>query len=582
MPNKLPKAWVMTTLGEVAQSMKNGIYRPASSYSDDGTACLRMYNIGQGRIVWKDIKRMDLTEEEIAEYGLLPGDLLINRVNSRELVGKAAEIPTGFERCVFESKNIRVRLWKEAVMPAFVNYRLLLAGSEYFNRNAQQVAGMASVNQPQVARFPLPLPPISEQQRIVSKLDAMMARIDKAEAAARRALDRIQRYRAAVLQAAVTGELTRDWRKSHPADETGAQLLARMLQDRRFQWEESEAKRLDAAGKRPKDDFWKKRYQEPKQPKKNHLFDVPNEWAWASLDQLCLVFVDSAHRTPRYSSSGTPAIGPRDVVGGVLDLHRARKVNKEEFAIQTARRTPQGGDIVYSRELSFGWGAVVKPGESLCLSQGMCLFRPHPDLDLWLFHTLLNGSWGRHQAERASTGTSHPHINLPDIKAFAFPLPPIREQSQLRDEIKRRFTAVENLAGKLSRQIDRAQDTRQSLLREAFAGSLVPQDPKDEPAAFLLERIRAARESEAKKPKPKRMPKAKITRRPLLDVLREHKKPISPEKLFGDAGFHPDEADAFYRELTSLRKQLLETKPKSAAARFWPQRVKVLLELKKH
>lgn len=76
----------MTTLGEVTQSMKNGIYRPASSYSDDGTACLRMYNIDQGQIVWRDIKRMDLSEDEIAEYELLPGDLLVNRVNSRELV----------------------------------------------------------------------------------------------------------------------------------------------------------------------------------------------------------------------------------------------------------------------------------------------------------------------------------------------------------------------------------------------------------------------------------------------------------------------------------------------------------------
>lgn len=100
MPDKLPKGWVKTTLGAVAKSMKNGIYKPASFYSEDGIACLRMYNIADGEIVWRDIKRMRLSEDEIGEHELLPGDLIVNRVNSRELVGKSAEIPAGLERCV--------------------------------------------------------------------------------------------------------------------------------------------------------------------------------------------------------------------------------------------------------------------------------------------------------------------------------------------------------------------------------------------------------------------------------------------------------------------------------------------------
>lgn len=83
----LPKGWRWVTLGDVTESMKNGIYKPASSYADDGPACLCMCNIGEGKIVWRDIKGMRLTEDEIREYELLPGDLLVNRVNSREMVG---------------------------------------------------------------------------------------------------------------------------------------------------------------------------------------------------------------------------------------------------------------------------------------------------------------------------------------------------------------------------------------------------------------------------------------------------------------------------------------------------------------
>ena len=129
-------SWPATRLGEVTESMKNGIYRPASAYAEDGCACLRMYNIGDGKLVWRDIKRMRLSKSEITEYRLLPGDLLVNRVNSRELVGKAAVIPEGVEPLVFESKNIRLRLAQDKANSKFVNYQLLLNGRRHFSTNA--------------------------------------------------------------------------------------------------------------------------------------------------------------------------------------------------------------------------------------------------------------------------------------------------------------------------------------------------------------------------------------------------------------------------------------------------------------
>jgi type I restriction enzyme, S subunit len=202
-----PKSWRNISLGEVVVSMKNGIYKPRDAYADDGVACLRMYNIETGKIVWKDIKRMRLSREEIKDYGLLEGDLLVNRVNSRELVGKAAAIPTGLEECVFESKNIRVRLKTDQAEPRFVNFVLSANGATYFNRNAQQVVGMASISQPQVAGFPLSLPPLGEQTRIVAEVDRRFSVVDELEAAVSASLQRATRLRQAVLQRAFAGEL---------------------------------------------------------------------------------------------------------------------------------------------------------------------------------------------------------------------------------------------------------------------------------------------------------------------------------------------------------------------------------------
>ena len=129
---ELPEGWVEIKLGASVKSMKNGLYKPVTQYADHGIACLRMYNIEGGKIVWKAIKRMLLTSDEVKEYRLAPGDLLVNRVNSRELVGKTAVVPKELETCVYESKNIRVRLIPELVNSDFVNYRLLLFGQRYF------------------------------------------------------------------------------------------------------------------------------------------------------------------------------------------------------------------------------------------------------------------------------------------------------------------------------------------------------------------------------------------------------------------------------------------------------------------
>jgi type I restriction enzyme S subunit len=164
-----------------------------------------MYNIEDGKIVWKNIKRMTLTRSEVEEYRLSPGDLLVNRVNSRELVGKAAPIPAGLEECVFESKNIRLRLKREIADPRFVSFAMSLYGQAHFNRNAQQVVGMASIAQPQVASLSIPLPPIIEQQRVVAEVERRFSVIEGLEAVIFVNLKRATRLRHSVLQQAFSG-----------------------------------------------------------------------------------------------------------------------------------------------------------------------------------------------------------------------------------------------------------------------------------------------------------------------------------------------------------------------------------------
>ncbi|EXI69660.1 MAG: Type I restriction enzyme EcoKI specificity protein [Candidatus Accumulibacter adjunctus] len=193
-------------LGDVVVSMKNGLYKPASEYADDGTPCLRMYNIDAGSIVWRDIKRMHVSAAELDEYGLREGDLLVNRVNSRELVGKAAFIPSSLEPSVFESKNIRVRLDASKAVPKFINYQLLAGSRRHFAGHAQQVVGMASISQKQLADFPIILADLDEQCCIVAELEKQFSRLDEAVANLKRVKANLDRYVGATLGEAFSGK----------------------------------------------------------------------------------------------------------------------------------------------------------------------------------------------------------------------------------------------------------------------------------------------------------------------------------------------------------------------------------------
>lgn len=189
---------------------------------------------------------------------------------------------------------------------------------------------------------------------------------------------------------------------------------------------------------------------------------------WATLEQLCPIFVDSAHRTPKYEIAGFPAIGPRDVVGGHLRLDSARVVSDEEYSIQVARRVPQSGDIVYSRELSLGWGAIVPDGANICLSQGMCLFRPDESVSVSYFMYSLNGPVVRNQATRGATGSAHPHLNLGDIKGIIFTLPPQAEQNRIAAEVDRRLSLLRVTETQVDANLQRAERMRQSVLSSMF------------------------------------------------------------------------------------------------------------------
>lgn len=175
----LPEGWVWCRLGGLVSSANNGLYKQESFYSDDGIASLRMYNIQNGEINFNKVRRVNLTEDELSKYVLLENDLLLNRVNSRELVGKTAIIRKEPEPLVYESMNMRLRLIHPFISEYINRYLLVSNARDYFFNICKIASGQVSVNQGQVFNLIIPLPPLSEQKAIVAKVEKLLALCDQ-------------------------------------------------------------------------------------------------------------------------------------------------------------------------------------------------------------------------------------------------------------------------------------------------------------------------------------------------------------------------------------------------------------------
>jgi type I restriction enzyme S subunit len=203
---EIPPEWRWVAAGTVIKSLRNGIYKPKEYYTNDGIASLRMYNIEDGQIVWKDIKRMELTNEELEKYRLEPGDLLVNRVNSRELVGKAAAIPAGLEECVFESKNIRVKPTQD-VRGEYLGHWFYLFRKRHFMSQVKQTVGQATITQTQIKEMPIPLAPIAEQDHILKEIERQESILSDFQKQLESNLTRAERLRQSMLKRTFEGNL---------------------------------------------------------------------------------------------------------------------------------------------------------------------------------------------------------------------------------------------------------------------------------------------------------------------------------------------------------------------------------------
>ncbi|ASM78619.1 hypothetical protein VITFI_CDS2842 [Vitreoscilla filiformis] len=361
------------------------------------------------------------------------------------------------------------------------------------------------------------MPPVSEQTRIVAKLEELLSDLDAGVAELKAAQKKLKQYRQSLLKSAVEGALTADWRQQNPPAETGAALLQRILQERRARWEAKQLAKFKEQDKTPPKD-WQKKYPEPVQPDTTGLPALPEGWVWASLDALISDGPQNGLYLPsdKYGS-GTPILRIDDYQIG---WHRNRSalnlVDADEAICKTYSLVT--GDLVINRVNS-----MTHLGKSLLIGFQLEGVLFESNMMRATLSTALSGAFIAHYIgsgigrsrliKGAKWAVNQASINQQDVRSTPVPLPPTSEQCEIARVLDDQFSAVTDQGSAIDRALQQSTAQRQNILRAAFAGQLVPQDPNDEPASVLLERIRAERAAQgtakpARGRKPKVQPNA--------------------------------------------------------------------------
>lgn len=450
----------------------------------------------QGDIPWMTVKDMtsrrpqkitdSITLEAITNSAtnLIPPDTII--IATRMSLGKIARLT--FEVAI--NQDLKALILSQDIEKDFIEYWYV---SEAANiQSLGTGTTVKGIRLEVLQELKVPLPPLNEQRRIVAKIESLRARSQRVKDALEDIPQLLDQFRQSVLAAAFRGDLTADWREQNNNVEPASVLLERIRAERRRCWEEAELEKMKASGKLPKDDKWKDKYIEPEAVNDAQLPELPYGWAWIPVELISTKVVDGVHKKPDYKTEGIPFVTVKNLTAGPsISFDELNYVSLDDHKEFFKRANPEKGDILISKDGTLGIVRVVRTERIFSIFVSVALVKPvNYELSDYLE---LAFSSPQMQKQMLGTGTGLMHIHLKDLRRYAVPIAPLDEQKEIVKRINNHLMALDNIKLTLENIVKSHNQLDQSILAKAFRGELVPQDPNDEPASILLERIRAER-----------------------------------------------------------------------------------------
>lgn len=456
MQNKLPQGWVECQLKDIA-TVKGGKRLPAGAkYSKSITnyPYIRVTNFENMTVNTNDLKYLTPEiQNKIKNYTISKEDIYISIAGS---IGKVGIIPDELDGANLTENAAKII---HCINKKFLTH--ILNSIEIQNQISTYTK---STTQPKLALYRIEelkilLPPMNEQRRIVEKIESEFAKIDEGLEHLENAKEQIKQYRQSVLKSAFCGKLT----QQNPNDES-AEILLRKIN--------------------PRANFV-------------HNVKLPQGWVECQLKDIGDIV-----------SGGTPATKDADNFGGNIawitpaDLsdykekfisRGKRNITEKGLKNSSAKLMPKGS-ILFSSRAPIGYTVIA--ANPICTNQGFKNIVPCKYVFNQYIYYYLKSS--KTLIEKYSSGTTFKEISGAKFGLIPFPFPPQNEQKQIVEEIEKRFAVADEVEKVVEDNIEKAKQLKQSILKKAFEGRLVPQDPNDKPATMLLEKIKQERSKNAK------------------------------------------------------------------------------------
>ena len=466
----LPPGWADARLEQVAEWGSGGT--PSRSRSDfyGGTIpWIKTGELGQGLITDTEEK---ITREALdnSSAKIFPkGSVAIAMYGAT--IGKVAML--GIDAATNQACGVGIPFPRVTTTRYLLHY-LASQKAEFVAKG--QGGAQPNISQTIIKNWPIPLAPFSEQELIAERVDTMIARIDACSDRLDRVPQILKKFREAVLEAAVSGMLTEEWRGRQPSSAVDAKLHVDAIL----------SAHIAAGGHRAGNAA----------PPTGDVHDLdgsmfPKEWGLIDLRDAI-----EPGRPITYGilkpgpevSEGVSYVRVADYPGNRLNLNTIRKTT-ESIESEFGRARLRTGDLLLSIRGTVGRLIVIpRELEGANITQDSARLSIQECLNKDFVRIYLSAPMAQQRMRRATKGVAVRGINIGDVRALQLPIPSVSEQCEISRRVSELFALADNLQLRYQNTVSFAERLTPSVLAKAFRGELVPQNPDDEPATEMLER----------------------------------------------------------------------------------------------
>ncbi|MFD3190099.1 restriction endonuclease subunit S [Sedimentitalea sp. HM32M-2] len=522
--SELTDGWVETEIVDVLAENNNGKpfqqgWSPQceSHPAPDGDwGVLKTTAIQDGEYWGHENKRLPDHLEPKANVTVNAGDILMTCAGPRNRCGVTCLVERTQSKLMMSGKMYRFRPLENAMNSKFLAY--FLATREATDAIDRMKTGIndsgLNLTHGRFAQLKVRVAPLNEQRRIVEKIEQLFELLDKGEKSLRAARDKAGLYRQSLLKHAFEGHLTADWRAANPDKlEDPETLLARIQEERDARYKQALDDWQDAVAKWRAEGEEGKKPAKPKRPRdfndtlddiEIELPDLPHGWLWQRLGySTCGVEYGTSAKSAE--TGVMPVVRMGNLQAGKIDwtdlVFTSDGQEIQQYALSS-------GDVLFNRTNSpelVGKTSIYR-GERPALFAGYLIRINQIEETVsgsYLTYFLNSITAKKHGDVVKTDGVNQSNINGNKLQEYPFPYCSLAEQAEIVSRLEAKLSTLDALEEDIDRQLARSRALRQSILKRAFEGKLVPQDPTDEPASALLERIKTERKA-APKPKRKR------------------------------------------------------------------------------